>query len=74
MTKVNFASNSSNFESDYVFEKPKSFVSYAHESVEFRAKVMSLVEWLRPEGCTVFSDHEFTIVAPEKGWLAWMED
>jgi tetratricopeptide (TPR) repeat protein len=51
---------------------PKVFVSYAHESEDFRQKVGELAEFLRSKGIPVVTDHPYQNRAPEEGWLAWM--
>jgi TIR domain len=49
------------------------FISYAHESDDFRAEVRKLVEYLRSEGIQVIADFDHEIVPPKKGWPAWMQ-
>ncbi len=52
---------------------PKVFVSYAHESEDFRQKVGELAEFLRSKGIPVVTDHPYQNRAPEEGWRAWMQ-
>jgi TIR domain len=49
------------------------FISYAHESVEFRAEVRKLWVYLRDEGIQVIADFDHEIVPPRVGWPAWMQ-
>jgi TIR domain len=49
------------------------FISYAHESDEFRAKVRELCVYLRANGVEIISDFDHEIVPPEDGWAIWMQ-
>jgi len=54
--------------------KPRVFLSYAHESPEFRAKVQALRDWLISRDIPVISDCDHPFRPPPKGWQTWMED
>ena len=51
--------------------RPRAFVSYSHDSLQHKARVLALVQQLRDDGvdCEVDSFEE----APREGWPAWME-
>jgi hypothetical protein len=49
------------------------FISYAHESPEFREKVRGLYIYLRANNVEVIADFDYEIVPPLKGWPAWMQ-
>ncbi len=53
---------------------PKVFISYAHESEDFRQKVKELAEFLRSKGIRVVTDHPYQNRAPEEGWRTWMQN
>ena len=52
--------------------KPKVFISYAHESDEFRNQVKELANWLGQQGCEMLTDHPYLYRPPREGWQAWM--
>jgi len=52
---------------------PQVFLSYAHESDEFRQTVRELAEYLRGQGICVVTDHPYENRAPQNGWRAWMQ-
>ncbi|MEQ1747521.1 MAG: toll/interleukin-1 receptor domain-containing protein, partial [Saprospiraceae bacterium] len=52
---------------------PQVFLSYAHESDDFRQTVWELAEYLRGQGIHVVTDHPFENRAPQNGWRAWMQ-
>lgn len=52
--------------------KPKVFISYAHESDEFRNQVKELANWLGQQGCEMLTDHPYLYRPPAEGWQAWM--
>jgi tetratricopeptide (TPR) repeat protein len=49
------------------------FISYAHESEDFREQVKVLVDWLAARGINVVSDHKYGSRPPRLGWKAWMQ-
>lgn len=53
-------------------KRPVVFISYAHESDEFRRAVQQLVVELRRH-CIVISDHDHPHRPPPEGWHAWMQ-
>ena len=48
------------------------FVSYAHESPQFRQQVLELAEFLRTRGVAVITDHPYENRPPKQGWRSWM--
>ena len=55
----------------------KVFISYAHESNEFRESVRELAIWLNLNGngkIVVSTDHLYTYKARKEGWQVWMHD
>ncbi len=53
---------------------PQVFISYAHESEQFRNEVAVLADWLRQtQGIRVITDHAYANRAPQNGWRAWMQ-
>jgi len=52
-------------------EPPKVLISYSHDSPEHERRVLELADRLRGDGidCTI----DQYVVAPEEGWLLWME-
>lgn len=52
--------------------KPRVFISYAHESDEFRSSVKSLADWLAARDCEMLTDHPYHYAPPPEGWQAWM--
>jgi hypothetical protein len=58
-------------------EALKVFISYAHESDDFRESVRQLAIWLKRESkgeLEIITDHLFEFRAPPKGWQVWMQD
>ncbi|MEO6759874.1 MAG: TIR domain-containing protein, partial [Saprospiraceae bacterium] len=52
---------------------PQIFLSYAHESPEFRQSVKELADYLRTQGVRVLTDHPYENRAPQEGWRTWMQ-
>jgi hypothetical protein len=48
------------------------FISYRHESPEFKQKIAALTVWLRGQGLEVISDQDYAATPPQ-GWTRWME-
>lgn len=53
--------------------KPKVFISYAHESDDFRDQVKNLADWLGQQGCELLTDHLYPYRPPDEGWQTWMQ-
>jgi hypothetical protein len=51
----------------------KIFISYAHESDDFRENVRELANWLTSKGQEVITDHQYEDRPPPQGWQAWMQ-
>ena len=51
---------------------PIVFISYAHESPEFRAAVKALADWLVDRGIEAITDHPYDNRPPPVGWETWM--
>lgn len=51
---------------------PVVFISYAHESRQFRESVRALADWLSQRGCAVLTDHPYEFCPPAEGWQVWM--
>lgn len=49
------------------------FISYAHESPEFRQSVKELADYLRSRGICIITDHPYENRSPQGGWQAWMQ-
>jgi signal transduction histidine kinase len=49
------------------------FLSYAHESDDFREQVRALAAWLDTHGVEVLSDFAFEAKPPASGWTTWMQ-
>ncbi len=53
------------------------FISYAHESDDFRESIRKLAIWLNKQGkfkLKVTTDHIHSNRPPKQGWQSWMED
>ena len=50
---------------------PRVFISYSHDSLEHKARVNALAEWLRADGVTTIIDSDMFPEGPAEGWSQW---
>jgi TIR domain len=49
------------------------FISYSHDSLEHKARVLSVAEHLLTDGIEVILDQYIESDSPEEGWPRWMD-